>query len=560
MSAVPECCALPGCDEPIEQPTDGGPRRKFCTATHRAAARRLRREERTTVARAVASPTSGIALGIPAQRDVPPSPTPRDRVAVAGLPSRQHEQGIEHQRQLVAASHAANAERRRKAKRAVGTRRRGIAVLGAASILAAGGGWVVIDKASPAVPDSTSTASSDAPSGTAEWASRAKVALASVNSQLDLVNQVQAEWNALPGSRSRILPQPVVELLAHKTRLEQQRAMLESELSALKSLETSRSALASTEGQLASVERALKAIPSDAPLSTEQSETARQLKAQRDLLAQQRENQNREVLGWDNSIRNSVTKPLPELEKVTEPVTDTVIALIDNSDRPSSPPVAQVRSPIPAATNRQDSTERARQDYNTGAPPDPGRPTWDEAGQRPDTMPSSQPVEQVTEQLDSAVRLTTDIVRSRSAAQDSVEPEAIEARAAEALWLAEQARTPSPAPRTVPRTAARTASNTQDSQDAEAAVLRQLRGAGVPAAAMRAAAVRSAGVPAAAMRGAGVRAAGVRTSTPTTAPKPRSTAGTPATAPTGTATTSTSGPTAPRSAPPTPRTRVHVPT
>jgi hypothetical protein len=35
-------CALPGCDEAIEQPEGGGPRRLYCTHDHRRAARRLR--------------------------------------------------------------------------------------------------------------------------------------------------------------------------------------------------------------------------------------------------------------------------------------------------------------------------------------------------------------------------------------------------------------------------------------------------------------------------------------------------------------------------------------
>ncbi|MCW2633165.1 MAG: hypothetical protein JWR88_2127, partial [Pseudonocardia sp.] len=201
MAAVPERCALPGCDEPIEQPADGGPRRKFCTAAHRAAARRLRHEERTTV---------DVAVGTPVPRELPPRPTLRGRVTGADRPPRPYDNGPEFEhRQLVAASHAANLERRRRTKRTGSTRRRGIAVLGAASILAAGGGWVVIDKSRPAVPDTTSVASNDVAGGTAEWASRAQLALASLDTQLDLVNQVQAAWNALPEARNGILPQPV---------------------------------------------------------------------------------------------------------------------------------------------------------------------------------------------------------------------------------------------------------------------------------------------------------------------------------------------------------------
>jgi len=48
-SAESQCCALPGCDETIVQPQDGGPPRLYCTHEHRATARKQRRVARFEV-------------------------------------------------------------------------------------------------------------------------------------------------------------------------------------------------------------------------------------------------------------------------------------------------------------------------------------------------------------------------------------------------------------------------------------------------------------------------------------------------------------------------------
>src|SRR2546423_5697210 len=46
MTDTPQACALPGCDEIVEQPEDGGPRRLYCSPAHRAAARKMRHAAR----------------------------------------------------------------------------------------------------------------------------------------------------------------------------------------------------------------------------------------------------------------------------------------------------------------------------------------------------------------------------------------------------------------------------------------------------------------------------------------------------------------------------------
>ncbi len=42
MAGKFEQCALPGCYEQIQQRTDGRPRKRYCCAAHRLAARQLR--------------------------------------------------------------------------------------------------------------------------------------------------------------------------------------------------------------------------------------------------------------------------------------------------------------------------------------------------------------------------------------------------------------------------------------------------------------------------------------------------------------------------------------
>ena len=48
MSTGAPRCALPGCDEVIPESDDGGPRRLYCSAAHRSAARKQRQMARTS--------------------------------------------------------------------------------------------------------------------------------------------------------------------------------------------------------------------------------------------------------------------------------------------------------------------------------------------------------------------------------------------------------------------------------------------------------------------------------------------------------------------------------
>src|SRR5690242_17762031 len=74
MSGEPMRCALDGCAEPIEQSADGGPRRLYCSAAHRAAARKQRQVARTsteTEAGAVVTAATAPVAGTPAPAAVP---------------------------------------------------------------------------------------------------------------------------------------------------------------------------------------------------------------------------------------------------------------------------------------------------------------------------------------------------------------------------------------------------------------------------------------------------------------------------------------------------------
>src|SRR5690606_15818300 len=50
MSDGPQKCALPGCEEIVEQPDDGGPPRLYCSPAHRVAARKMRHAARMKAA------------------------------------------------------------------------------------------------------------------------------------------------------------------------------------------------------------------------------------------------------------------------------------------------------------------------------------------------------------------------------------------------------------------------------------------------------------------------------------------------------------------------------
>ncbi|MFC4948992.1 hypothetical protein [Pseudonocardia sp. GCM10023141] len=71
MTDQPTRCALPGCTSVIEQPQDGGPPRLYCTAAHRAAARKLRHVARADSAAPTSPAAKPAAPSGPAEATIP---------------------------------------------------------------------------------------------------------------------------------------------------------------------------------------------------------------------------------------------------------------------------------------------------------------------------------------------------------------------------------------------------------------------------------------------------------------------------------------------------------
>src|SRR4051812_42329750 len=91
MSTEPMGCALPGCREIIPESADGGPRRLYCSAAHRSAARKQRQmarssgdEETTGTAAGAAAGAAGAAgIADPAGAGVAPAPEEADTSVAA---------------------------------------------------------------------------------------------------------------------------------------------------------------------------------------------------------------------------------------------------------------------------------------------------------------------------------------------------------------------------------------------------------------------------------------------------------------------------------------------
>jgi len=97
------------------------------------------------------------------------------------------------------------------------------------------------------------------PTGGAQWVTEARVVLASVHEQLDILTEAEQAWNAMPEQRrAGELPASVRDLVDSRSRLEQQRAVLEADLAAWRALQQTTASLEETEAQLANVSRALQ--------------------------------------------------------------------------------------------------------------------------------------------------------------------------------------------------------------------------------------------------------------------------------------------------------------
>ena len=167
------------------------------------------------------------------------------------------------------------------------------------------------------------------PTGGTQWAMEARVVLASVHEQLDVLTEAEQAWNAMPEQRrAGELPASVRDLVDSKAGLEQQRAVLEADLAAWQALRQATESLEDTEEQLANVSRAMQLGGRTA--------AGEQLREQQDMLARQRDAQREQLKGWSARMDAAVVDPLREPSNV-KPLAESVIAITEESSEPAEP-------------------------------------------------------------------------------------------------------------------------------------------------------------------------------------------------------------------------------
>jgi hypothetical protein len=407
MTDGPQQCALPGCNEMVEQPEDGGPRRLYCSPAHRAAARKMRHAARMDSAapqQAASDVTQPIAqapgheqseqpttelpapLGVSPQEQPEPAPVP-DRewspaaawtVSPPTLPAASTERTVRtitSQRVKKQKPARTAADRRNAASH---MRRRAIASVAIASLVAGGASYFVTENIIPTTPTPLPPQAANPASMDADvWADKAQVVLASLSNQLDAVAQAEADWLALPAQRRAQEPAAVQALKDRKALLEQQRAILMSQLDAFKALPERTSELTSAQAQLDAVERTLNESTTTAA-SPDYKEALRQLESQREIRRQQRDHAAQALTDLRNGVEQALSSPLPAEKDETSPIVERVKAVVAGRPDPGEKDKDQKHDAAdeqqPAANPRREDGDEERGDVGTTAPPDPERP------------------------------------------------------------------------------------------------------------------------------------------------------------------------------------------
>ena len=363
-------CALPGCDRTITT-TAGRPERRYCTAAHRAAARRARRaavqaeQPDGPDALADALPWLRDAIGTGAAR-AGDSDDPGAEPVRPGLPA-----------EVTPAPEVSSGSRDR---RPMPRRRHALALLGVAGILA--GGYAVTDAAPEPTPVQTAPEEAAAPDGAAAdtWAQRATVALASVNRQLDTLAQTEDEWRRLPESGRAVVPAPVAALEERRSVLQRRRATLQAQLDDYRSLRRTQQELANSEQHLRAVETALADAPPRRRRSAEQEAAIAALEEQRDLRIRRRDVQRTELASLQDGVSTATRTPLPDDGAATATITDDVMEMVHNGGtEPARPDPKPSRPEVVAGRESEDG--KPRQEVGTSGPPDPRGPR-DESDER----------------------------------------------------------------------------------------------------------------------------------------------------------------------------------
>lgn len=358
-------CALPGCDRTITI-TAGRPERRYCTAAHRAVARRARR--------------AAVPAGQPDGPDAPADALPWVRDAIgtgaarAGDPGEPAAEPVRPGRpaEVTPAPDVASGSR---ARRPTPRRRHALVLLGVAGILAGGYSVSVTDAAPEPLPVQTAPEGTAAPDGAVAdtWAQRATVALASVNRQLDTLAQIEDEWRRLPGSGRAVAPAPVAALEERRSVLQRRRAILQAQLDDYRSLRRTEQELANSEQHLRAVETALAGAPPRRLRSAEQEAAITALEEQRDLRIRRRDVQRTELASLQDGVATATRAPLPDDGAVTAAITGAVMEMVHNGGtEPVRPDPLPARPEVPAG--REPGYGNPRQEVGTGGPPGPRGP------------------------------------------------------------------------------------------------------------------------------------------------------------------------------------------
>ena len=363
-------CALPACDRTITT-TAGRPERRYCTAAHRAAARRARR-----VAVQAEQPDGPDALAdaLPWLRDAIGTGAARagDSDDPGAEPVR-----LGHPAEVTPAPEVPSGSRDR---RPMPRRRHALVMLGVAGILA--GGYAVTDAQPEPRPVQAAPEGAAAPDGAAAdtWAQRATVALTSVNRQLDTLAQTEDEWRRLPESARAMVPAPVAALEERRSVLQRRRATLQAQLDDYRSLRRTQQELANSEQHLRAVETALADAPPRRRRSAEQEAAIAALEEQRDLRIRRRDVQRTELASLQDGVSTATRTPLPDDDAATATITDDVMEMVHNGGTEPGRPDPKPPQPEVVA-GRESEDGKPRQEVGTSGPPDPRGPR-DESDER----------------------------------------------------------------------------------------------------------------------------------------------------------------------------------
>lgn len=358
-------CALPGCDKAVEQHDEGGPPRLYCSPEHRIAARKLRimHREQANLASMMNGEGGEKALADSNGASSDPNPTATWMVSPTPLDVKS---GPDSQPAPSAA------ERKDAAKR---IRRRTIATIAAASMVIGASGYVLTDVAGPtsspsAQPIRTSPAATSV--NPEEWVRRAEVVLASINRQLDLINQIEAAWGQSAAHQYLGEPPALQALRERKALLEQQRATILSQLAAIRSLPDATADLEKAQAELDAIERALQtATPNSSTSDPAVETTLRNLAAQREMRVMQRDQSAQVVQTLRAGIEQALATPLPDPTDRTTPLVEQVLALL-NGTPAQQPPKADKPPTPPSVVRPREGARQQRRDAGRVAPPEPG--------------------------------------------------------------------------------------------------------------------------------------------------------------------------------------------